>query len=338
MSIVVPVRAAGETLRPCLESLRALVPAPHDLVVVIDGGGDEEEHLARACGATVVRLPENRGPAAARNAGARATTGDLLFFVDADVVVPADIVARLIETFAAHPEIDAVMGSYDDRPGAPNFLSQYKNLAHHFVHQTSREEACSFWSACGAVRRSCFERVGGFDERYGRPSIEDIDLGSRLHAAGCRLRLEKTIQVTHLKHWTFLRLMACEIRDRALPWTKLILRNRRMPNDLNLRWRNRMAVVLTSLMATALVLSPWRRRLLAVVAVCAGLLLIMDRPLLQFFVARRGVSFAARAAVAHWAHYLCSAVGLAGGVVAHVFESTIGPPRTVTFVDKADRS
>lgn len=305
--------------------------------MVVDGGGPDEADLAREYGAKVVVLPENVGPAAARNAGARATTGDLLYFVDADVVVPADTVAKLIETFAAHPDTDAVMGSYDDRPAAPNFFSQYKNLAHHFVHQTSREEACSFWSACGAVRRSCFERVGGFDERYRRPSIEDIDLGSRLLAAGCRLRLEKTIQVTHLKRWTFLRLMQCEVRDRALPWTKLILRSGRMPNDLNLRWRNRIAVVLTSLMATALVLSPWRRRLLAVVAVCAGLLLIMDRPLLHFFLARRGPVFAAKAAVAHWAHYLCSAVGLAGGVVAHALGPKDPPGAAATLVNRTDR-
>jgi GT2 family glycosyltransferase len=318
VSIVVPVHRAGGTLRACLESLRALQPAALEIVVVIDGGGPEGADVARECGARVVALPTNRGPAAARNAGVRETTGDLVFFVDADVVVPPDTIARLLATFEAHPDIDAVIGSYDDRPGAANFFSQYKNLAHHFVHQTSHDETFSFWSACGAVRRTCFDRVGGFDERYTRPSIEDIELGSRLQSAGCRLRLEKTLQVTHLKRWTFLRLMQCEIRDRAVPWTRLILRSHRMPDDLNLRWRGRIAVACASLLTVALVLAPWWPWALAGVAVLAVALVLIDRQVFGFFRSRRGAGFAARAIVAHWMHYLCCAVGLVGGMVAHV--------------------
>ena len=98
-------------------------------------------------------LEERRGPAAARNAGARIARGNVLMFVDADVLLPGDAVARVVAALAGPPRCDAVIGSYDDAPEAPNFLSQYKNLAHHFVHQTSHEDACTFWSACGAVRR-----------------------------------------------------------------------------------------------------------------------------------------------------------------------------------------
>jgi GT2 family glycosyltransferase len=318
VSIVVPVRHDGGTLRACLESLRRLDPPARDVVVAVDGGDADVAAIARECGARAVLLAEHRGPAAARNAGVRETTGDLIFFVDADVTVPPDTIARVLAAFAAHPDVDAVLGSYDDRPASTNFFSQYKNLAHHFVHQTSREDACTFWGACGAVRRSCFDRVGGFDERFVRPSIEDIELGSRLQAAGCRLRLERTIQVTHLKRWTFFRLMQCEIRDRAVPWTRLILRNHRMPDDLNLRWRTRVAVACAALLAATIVIAPWRPWSLALSAALAVLLLLLDRPLLAFFHARRGPGFAARAIVAHWAHYLCSATGFVIGALAHV--------------------
>ncbi len=49
------------------------------------------------------------------------------------------------------PDLAAVFGSYDDEPAAPNFLSQYKNLFHHFVHQQGSAEASTFWSGCGAI-------------------------------------------------------------------------------------------------------------------------------------------------------------------------------------------
>jgi GT2 family glycosyltransferase len=238
--------------------------------------------------------------------------------VDSDVTLPRDTIARVMAAFEADPELDALIGSYDDHPGEPNFFSQYKNLAHHYVHQTSRAETFSFWSACGAIRRGCFDRVGGFDERFRRPSIEDIELGSRLQAAGCRVRLEKSIQVTHLKRWTFLRLLETEVRDRAIPWTRLILRDRRMPNDLNLRWRGRIAVACASLLACALAVAPWQPAALLAALGLAAVLVMVDRPLFAFFRSRRGSLFAVRALVAHWVHYLCSAVGLIAGIAAHV--------------------
>ena len=65
------------------------------------------------------------------------------------------------------------------------FLSQYKNLVHHFYHHRGKREASTFWSGCGAVRKQAFLDAGGFDvERYTRPSIEDIELGYRLIKAG----------------------------------------------------------------------------------------------------------------------------------------------------------
>ena len=61
-----------------------------------------------------------------------------------------------------------------------NFLSQYKNLLHHFVHQGSSSDATTFWAGCAAVDRKVFVDIGGFDAaRYDQPSIEDIEMGYR---------------------------------------------------------------------------------------------------------------------------------------------------------------
>jgi cellulose synthase/poly-beta-1,6-N-acetylglucosamine synthase-like glycosyltransferase len=80
----------------------------------------------------------------------------VLFFVDADVMVSPDAIERVLGYFHREPEIDALFGSYDDQPAEPNFLSQYRNLLHHYVHQCGREEASTFWGACGAIRRDVF--------------------------------------------------------------------------------------------------------------------------------------------------------------------------------------
>ena len=123
----------------------------------------------------------------------------MLVFIDADVL--ADTLQRIRTSFKDDPALDALFGSYDAAPAAPGLVSQYKNLRQHYVHQHGQTESQTFWSGCGAVRSSVFRALGGFDERYTRPSIQDIDLGYRLKAAGCRIALEPGIQVRHLKKW-----------------------------------------------------------------------------------------------------------------------------------------
>ena len=80
-------------------------------------------------------------------------------FVDADVVMPPGGLGLIAEDFRRDPELAAVFGSYDDTPAWTTFISQYKNLMHHYVHQTSSESAATFWAGCGAVRKTVFRGV-----------------------------------------------------------------------------------------------------------------------------------------------------------------------------------
>ena len=244
VSVVTPAYNAAHFLRKSLGMLRHSTLDPHELIVVDDGSTDHSVAVAREHGAIVIQTEGRRGPAKARNLGAAKATGDILYFIDADVVVKPDTIERIVAAFEADPELDALMGSYDDSPESGDFLSQYRNLMHHFVHQNSRREACTFWSGCGAIRRELFLAHGGFDESYDRPAIEDIELGYRLSQAGCKMVLDREVEVKHLKKWTFWGLVKCDILDRGIPWTELILRDRKMPNDLNLQLSQRVSVAL----------------------------------------------------------------------------------------------
>jgi GT2 family glycosyltransferase len=152
-----------------------------DFIVVDDASSDDPAAVATPMGARILRLADNVGPAAARNRGARHARGDILLFVDADVVVAPGALERVVQVLRSRRDVAAVFGSYDADPAADGIVSRYKNLLHHFVHQEGNVEASTFWAGCGAIRRAAFEAVGGFDEkRFRHPSIEDIDLGYRL--------------------------------------------------------------------------------------------------------------------------------------------------------------
>lgn len=259
LSIIVPAYNSPRELAECLAALRADAAPGTELIVVDDASTDETPDVAKAAGATVIRLVRNGGPGAARNHGVAHADGDVILFVDADVVVAPGAVGRVARAFAEDPRLAALFGSYDDRPRAPGLVSRYRNLLHHFVHHTGRAEASTFWAGLGAVRREAFVAVGGFDAvRFPRPSIEDIELGARLRRAGRRIRLDPMVQGTHLKRWTLGSMVQVDITRRALPWARLIVETAHTPTDLNLRPSQRVTAILAGLAVLALALTPLR--------------------------------------------------------------------------------
>ncbi len=322
ISVIIPVYNGGASFYRCLSSLAEALPQPTEIIVVADGDTDGSSELANQFGARVFRLPVSQGPAKARNIGARAATGDILFFVDADVEIGPDTIDQVARIFDSDPDLAALIGSYDDTPGARNFLSQYRNLLHHYTHQTACEEASTFWGACGAIRRDIFLKMGGFDENYRYPSVEDIELGYRLKKAGYKIRLCKTVQVKHLKRWGAVSMLKADFFYRALPWTELIMRDRQPMNDLNLKWESRISVMLAFGVAIAGMISAWWWVAGAIAAVLALLLLALNAPVYRFFYHKRGKKFALKTIPWHWLYYLYSGLAFAIGTVRHLFEQS----------------
>ncbi len=323
VTIVIPAVSATAALRACLTSVSSLDPAPDEVVVVSDGGDREVLALARQHGFAAVATDRRSGPAAARNLGAGTTAGSVILFLDSDVTAPPDLVAGVRRRALAHPDSAAFVGSYDDRPEDPGFLSQLKNLMHHRVHQQAREEGFTFWGACGAVRREAFEAVGGFDERYRRPSIEDIELGYRLRRSGSRITVCRELQVRHHKRWTTASLLRTDLLDRAVPWTALILRTGRLADDLNIDRTSRVQVALAGLSVALTTAGLWRPWCFAAAAAAAGGAVLLDLPLIRFLARERGLAFALRALPWLMTYHLVSAAGFALGVGAYL--GGIGP-------------
>lgn len=305
ISVIVPVHNGGKFLVRCLEALTASSPQTYEIIVVDDCSTDDSAEVSQEKGATVLHMPRRSGPAAARNYGAQKARGDILFFVDADVVVRPDTLDRIAVDFLGDPNIAAVFGSYDDEPAEKNFISQYKNLFHHFVHQQSSTNAVSFWAGCGAVRRDVFKAVGGYDpERYPRPAIEDIELGYRMRRMGQRILLDKQLQAKHLKQWNLKSLLHADIFSRAVPWSMLILETKGMVNDLNLQTTDRISAGLVGLSVVILPFSILRPQLLLLVLILLAIIPVLNHKLYRFFFNRRGLIFAALVFPLHLLYYL----------------------------------
>jgi GT2 family glycosyltransferase len=317
VSVLVPVHDGGEKFRRCLASLNTSSLSPEEIIVIADGDTDGSWQVAKDSGAQVLRFPLAGGPARARNFGAVKARGEILLFIDADVAIRPETIGQVITAFDREPDIVALFGSYDDEPGERNFLSQYRNLLHHYVHQQGRQEASTFWAGCGAIRRDVFLSVGGFDESYNKPSVEDIELGYRLRKAGHRILLCKSLQVKHLKRWDLVSMLKADFSQRALPWTEIILRERNCINDLNTGMSGRASVLMTLLLFSSLLASFWQPLALTAAAILAFMLLILNAGLYRFLQRKRGIRFAFQSIPSHWLYFLSSGAAFAIGTVRH---------------------
>ena len=305
ISVVMPAYNAERTLDSALAPLVGLLLDREivELIVVDDGSTDATAWVAKEAGARVVPSGGRRGPAGARNVGAAAAKGNILWFVDADVVVHPDGAKVLKEAFA-RSKAAAVFGTFDEFPAATNFLSQYKALAHRHHHVRLGRDAETFFAGCGAVRTDAFRTAGGFDAaRYPKASIEDIELGVRLRRRGFTIRLEPELQSRHLKVWHFADVVRSDVLQRACPYARL-LADKRVPAALRLSYADtlRLIVAWTFLISALGVLAGLAPFWLpfALIAAAIGL----NWRLFALFGRANGWWFAIRAIVFHQFYYV----------------------------------
>ena len=267
ISVVIPVKNGGANFELCLQGLRSSDYKDYELIVVNDGSTDNTPEIAEKYGAKVLHstdynfehkeelpIKTGMGPAGARNIGVIHAEGEIIYFIDGDVVPHKNNLQRVANLFRDRKEVSAIFGSYDDSPGCENFISQYRNLLHTYIHQISREDAETFWTGCGAIRKDVFLKLGGFDlETYPLPSIEDVDLGYRMKGAGYKIYLDKQLRVKHLKTWTFKNMLKTDVFHRAIPWARLMCKRKRMPDDLNIRTHHRVSGAIVVIIFTTLI-------------------------------------------------------------------------------------
>ena len=335
MSVIVAAHNAETVLPVCLRALvnSDLPREQWELIVVDDGSTDSTALMAAEYADVVVRLPGRaRGPAYARNRGAELSHGSLIMFCDADVRVDRDVLSRFVTFFGKMPGVSAAFGSYDADPPAPGMVSQFRNLLHHYVHQSNPGDAETFWSGCGAIRREALLDVEMFDEwHYSRPQIEDIDIGRRLRRAGHRIVLRPEIQCSHLKAWTLGSILRTDLGSRGVPWMRALLQEEVLAEfqSLNLRFKERFCTGL-SLLATLCLLAGVVRGsplMMGLALMMAGLIFLMNLRFYRFLWRARGFGQAAASVPLHFLFYLTAAVSAAAGYVAHVlFGEPSAPP------------
>ena len=189
ITVVIPTRNRVEPLIRCLEQLVPYVRNESGCEIIVSDDGDAQQTAAKlGAGLADVRVVQGpqRGPAANRNYGASQGTGDLIVFLDDDCLPEKDLIAVYRQASVEHEEI----GVFEGRISAIGTAAGFADSS------PVNETGGSLWSCNFAVRRKVFEAIGGFDERYPFPAMEDVDIRVRLLKVA-KIRFQQNARVHH---------------------------------------------------------------------------------------------------------------------------------------------
>ncbi len=227
LSVVIVTYGNLDLSRLCLESLVARTEWPNLEIVVVDNGSAdgtrewlerEEERLAPRL--RVIAHAENRGFAAACNAGLSASTGEYLVLLNNDTVVPRGALTALVRHLAADPKLGLVGPvtnaianearvevGYGGLPGMPEWAGRFM-----CEHDGEAFDIPMLALFCVALTRRTYEAVGTLDERFGIGMFEDDDYSRRVREKGYSIRCARDAFVHHWQMASFRKMPQEEYR------------------------------------------------------------------------------------------------------------------------------
>jgi glycosyltransferase involved in cell wall biosynthesis len=213
ISIIIPVHNRLKPLKKCLESVFSQNYKNFEVIVVDDASTVDLKAIKNSYPVRYYRLAKNRGPGFARNFGVKHSRGEIVLFIDSDVLANKGLLKKIYTHFKINKDIVAVQGNYSLIPYFRNFFSFFKNITLYYHFKTfSKKYTNSIASFCTAVKRKEFLDSGGFDEKIRNASIEDEEFGIKLTQEGHKILYDNELQVQHMKKFNLYSLVRQDYR------------------------------------------------------------------------------------------------------------------------------
>lgn len=234
LSVIIPYFNAPEKLSRLLETIGKSKKAPPYEVIVVDDGSSQPLTVDRKqligkqkAQVRIVRLPVNKGPAVARNRGVAAARGEFVVFLDGDVEVFPDTMHEIAKVFVDDPDVVALTGVWVKEQRSKDFFPNFKALRDWSYWINERDKSGYYFlfsTRIAAIKKAVFDRLGGFDQTYPAPLVEDIELTYRI-ARRYAIIFAPQVRVRHEFEGFFP--IAKKYFLRAYYWTKLYARRKR---------------------------------------------------------------------------------------------------------------
>lgn len=319
LSVIVPVYNSATTLAKCLEAIYASDHDDFEVIVVDDRSTDMSAETAQKFPCKVVET-ENRGGAGhARNTGCMHAAGEILVFIDADVIVQNDALLIIYETLSPGSDMAGVSGMLSRVHPNTNFFSQYKNLYMNFVFSQMPQNIDFLFGSVCAVKKDDFIRF-----REGSLQADDTDLGQKYKHVGKYIRFEKKLEVIHLKKYTFLTFIRNDFNvpySWAFPFVKYkglkdVFVKKRFAHA---KWNQLLSVLISPLIIIIALGAIYKFAFVYAAAILIVLFLVLNSRFFMFLLREKGIFFAVRAAAVTYFDMFVMGAGISVGIIHAVF-------------------
>jgi len=215
ISIIIPSQNNAKTIEVCLQSIKRSKYPHYEIIVVDRGSKDQTVTIAQKHTNKVYRINKNDSESAAYNRGVEAAHGDVYVFLKAEMCLRPETLSQIVEYFGTHTHIHIVTGKLSKRQPQPNFISQYKSLSDHYIASQQPRRVNFLLPYISAIRKEVFEP---FDINF--KSSSEAELGLRFAHREHRLVLMQDLEISQLKRYGFLFLMASHL-SQSVDWGKL---------------------------------------------------------------------------------------------------------------------
>ena len=326
ISIVIPCHNSERSLKQCLDSVFLInCTANYEVIIVDDASGDQTVAIAKNYPCRIFTLRSNNGAAYARNYGAKEAIGELLVFIDSDVVVKSDILTLFLGNYS-RDQVDGVVGFFAESNPYSDYFSQYKSLYCYYKYcQLKNNDVSAFNTAVAAIKKSVFVQVDGFDESLS--ACEDNEFGERLFQNGFHIYIDNNIKVLHLKQFTFLSLLRNDYR-KSVSLSEILfssIKKKGLPNklkfsDFSYGMMINIPIVFSLLVAILFCIISNSVEGLIIVCLLWSVFLFNNRKFFNYLLGEKGLWFVVKAAFFTVLDYAVVGAAVLKGMIVVLFK------------------
>jgi glycosyltransferase involved in cell wall biosynthesis len=229
ISVVIPSYNKSDTIGKCLDAVFSSEYKHFEVVVVDDCSDDNSLDIIRQYPCELICLEERSGTSVARNRGAEGSTGEVIFFTDADCLLQKDTLSLVNIAISRAGHDTVIGGTYTKLPYDVNFFSIFQSLFVHYSETKNTGNPDYIAAHAMIMSAGMFKKSGGFPEDF-LPIIEDVEFSHRLKRSGCRLIMDPDIQVQHIFGFSFIKSLKNAFRKTKY-WCIYALKNRGLLTD-----------------------------------------------------------------------------------------------------------
>ena len=211
ISVIIPVFNGGRTLEACLKALFCSACTAFEVILVNDASKDNSLEIAKNFPVRIISNEINKGRGISKNIGTKEARGEILLFIDSDVIVEKNTLSVIAEAFHNNPYIAAVTGVPKPENPCKNFASQFKSVYMNYVFSILPKNVDFAYGSVQAFRKDPVfnrEKLHFNKDLY----CDDIDFGLRVKGKGMKILLIPDVKIIHIKHHSMLSLIKNDFR------------------------------------------------------------------------------------------------------------------------------